>query len=511
MCSRAGAANQERRYPITGALESLLQRARQRHTLNLVLEYLAVAGGIGAVGLILLLILGRQILDWYWPVLLFAVALVAGLWRARKRVLTEYRIAQVVDERLGLEDRLSTIVDCREGKASPEFLAIVARQAEERIRPEDAPRAMPVSFPKYGYACAGLLFAAGTLVGVRYGVLHTMDLNPPLANITFDPFQPEPKAYASTKKSAIQERWEQQLKELGLTPEDMEVPIENGLKTQEMDLTAVGNDPSAAPPEKQPGVKDIKAPAGEEGENSEGGEKSQGDKSDSASGDTGSDQKGDKGQKKDAPDNAKNSQPGSQDGLMNKMKDALSNLMNKMKNPGQEQQQTAQGNPQDQQGQNAKQQQQQGMQSQGKQQGEGQPSEDQQGDSQNGEKVAGDKSKAGEKSGDKPGDQNSKSGQGSQDGEKAIREAQQLAAMGKLSEILGKRAQQVTGEMSVEVSSGKQQLKTQWSERKALHADTGAETNRNEIPLAYQSYIQRYFEEVRKSPGGGKAKTQPAP
>jgi hypothetical protein len=184
--------------------------------------------------------------------------------------------------------------------------------------------------------------------------------------------------------------------------------------------------------------------------------------------------------------------------------------MNKLKNQQQDNQQQSQGNPQDQQGQSAKQQQQQGMQSQGKQQGEGQPSADQQGDSQNGEKMAGDKSKSGEKNGDRPGDQNSKSGMGSQDGEKAIREAQQLAAMGKLSEILGKRAQQVTGEMSVEVSSGKQQLKTQWSERKALHADTGAETNRNEIPLAYQSYIQRYFEEVRKTPGAAKGKAQTA-
>jgi hypothetical protein len=510
VCSRAGAANQERRNAITGALESLLHRARQRHTLNLALEYLAVAGGIGAAGLILLLILGRQILDWYWPVLLFVIALGAGLYRARKRILSEYRVAQVVDERLGLDDRLSTLVDCREQGRPAEFLAIVARQAEERVSPGDALRAMPLSFPKYGYACAGLLFAAGTLMGVRYGVLQTMDLNPPLANINFDPFQPEPKAYAATKKSAIQERWEEQLKELGLTPEDMESPDKDGLKPQEMDITATGNDPSAAPPEKQPGVKDLKAPAGEEGENSEGGEKSTGDKNDSAAGDSGSDQKGEKGQKKEAPENAKNGQQGSQDGLMNKMRDALSNLMNKMKNPAQDQQ-TAQGNPQDQQGQNARQQQQQGMQSQGKQQGEGQPNADQQGDSQNGEKVAGDKSKAGEKSGDKPGDQNSKSGMGSQDGEKALREAQQLAAMGKLSEILGKRAQQVTGEMSVEVSSGKQQLKTQWSERKALHADTGAETNRNEIPLAYQSYIQRYFEEVRKAPGGGKAKSQATP
>ena len=187
---------------------------------------------------------------------------------------------------------------------------------------------------------------------------------------------------------------------------------------------------------------------------------------------------------------------------MNKMRDALANLMNKLKSQDKQQdgQQQASNGQQQQQGQMGKQQQQ-GQ--QGKQQGEGQPGADQQSGEKNGEKTAGNKSKAGEKS-DRPGDQNAKSGVGQQDGDKALREAQQLAAMGKISEIFGKRAQQLTGEMSVEVSSGKQQLKTQWSERKALHADTGAETNRNEIPLAYQSYVQRYFEEVRKSAGGAK-------
>jgi hypothetical protein len=491
---------------ITAALNNLLHQARQRHSLNLVFEYLAVAGGIGAAGVILLLILGRQILDWYWPVLLFVGALAAGLYRARQRMLSGYRLAQVVDARLGLEDRLSTLVWCEENGAPAEFTSVIAKQAEERIHPGDAVRAVPVNFPRYGYACAGLLTAALGMLGVRYGMLHTMDLNPPIANIRFEPLQPEPKAYASTKKkSAIQERWEEQLKELGLTPQDLEVPDDNALKPIEQEIPAAANDPKAAAAEKMDGVKDMKAPAEEGDAPEDGGDKAAGDKSDNASAaDSNSqDQKGQPSKKNDAPQNAKQGQQGSQDGLLNKMRDAMANLMNKLKNNNQDQQQASQqGNPNPQQGQQARQQQQQqGMQSQGKQQGEGQPSADQEGQQQSGEKMAGDKSKPGDKNGDRPGDQNAKSGMGQQDGEKAIREAKQLEAMGKISEILGKRAQQITGEMSVEVSSGRQQLKTQWSERRALHSDTGAETNRNEIPLAYQTYIQRYFEEVRKTPG----------
>ena len=47
--------------------------------------------------------------------------------------------------------------------------------------------------------------------------------------------------------------------------------------------------------------------------------------------------------------------------------------------------------------------------------------------------------------------------------------------MGKLSEIIGKRAANIQGEVMVEVSSGKQQLKTQYSGQKAAHSDSGGE------------------------------------
>jgi hypothetical protein len=78
--------------------------------------------------------------------------------------------------------------------------------------------------------------------------------------------------------------------------------------------------------------------------------------------------------------------------------------------------------------------------------------------------------------------------------------------MGKISEIIGKRAQNITGEVMVEVSSGKQQLKTEYSQRDATHVEAGGEINRDEVPLAYQQYVQQYFAQVRKMPAAkGKA------
>jgi hypothetical protein len=56
----------------------------------------------------------------------------------------------------------------------------------------------------------------------------------------------------------------------------------------------------------------------------------------------------------------------------------------------------------------------------------------------------------------------------------------------------------VTGDMTVENPSNKQQLKTEYSKRIGHHADLGGEINRDEIPLIYQQYVREYMEQVRK-------------
>jgi hypothetical protein len=90
------------------------------------------------------------------------------------------------------------------------------------------------------------------------------------------------------------------------------------------------------------------------------------------------------------------------------------------------------------------------------------------------------------------------SGIGRQDGDKNVTESEQLKAMGKLAEIIGKRSANVTGDMMVENPSGKQQLRTEYSQRMGHHADLGGEINRDEIPLMYQKYVREYMEQVRK-------------
>jgi hypothetical protein len=81
---------------------------------------------------------------------------------------------------------------------------------------------------------------------------------------------------------------------------------------------------------------------------------------------------------------------------------------------------------------------------------------------------------------------------------KDLKEAEQQRAMGKLEEIIGKRSANLTGEVMVEVPSGKQQLRTQYTQKTGNHADLGSEINRDQVPLVDQSYVREYMEQVHK-------------
>ena len=139
----------------------------------------------------------------------------------------------------------------------------------------------------------------------------------------------------------------------------------------------------------------------------------------------------------------------------------------------------------------------------GQQQAKGKPGGGQPGDSpegQPGEEARDSQDSQGKSEGARDTEQATRqpgSGIGSQDGDKDIRLAEQLAAMGKISEIIGKRSANVTGEATVEVRSTSQQLRTPYAPRGAEHSQGGAEIGRDEIPAALQPYVERYFEEVR--------------
>jgi hypothetical protein len=92
-----------------------------------------------------------------------------------------------------------------------------------------------------------------------------------------------------------------------------------------------------------------------------------------------------------------------------------------------------------------------------------------------------------------------RSGMGTQDGRKETEMAEDAEAMGKLSDLFGRRSLNVKGEVMVEVTKSKNQgLRTPVVDRQATHSESGGEISRDEVPLHLQEYVQRYYERVRK-------------
>jgi hypothetical protein len=70
--------------------------------------------------------------------------------------------------------------------------------------------------------------------------------------------------------------------------------------------------------------------------------------------------------------------------------------------------------------------------------------------------------------------------------------------MGKISELIGKRSGQVTGESMIDVQSGDQKLKTAYKDKAASHGEGSGEVSRDQIPLSEQEYVQQYFGQIHK-------------
>jgi hypothetical protein len=479
--------------PSHPSLTDLLERARRRLFGQLALDKGALALVIGMAAVILLLLIGTQILDWYWPILVVAVSLGVGIYRLRKSLPSLYVLAQRIDKRLGLADSLSTAVHfaAHPDPAREGVCEVQRREAELVAQRVNLQEALPPSRSRYLLPAAGLALVAFGLFAVRYAVTGSLSLEPSLFKIAYDSFfGPSPQLAKNQAKRL----------NMAQSPFDPGNPDAQSTATDQQpeDLLNSQDSNDAANPQ---GDDNAKQAADKEGDKSDGDADKQG--KDQADKDG---KQGDKGSKdgKDAQDK----EGGNQDkqgnpndsGVLDKIKDALANMLNKMK-PNSAQ------NPQ----QNAKNQ---SSKDKGEKNDKGEKA-DKQPDSQNGDAQPSPDSQSGDQKNaedakssnqpSQPSSQDSNSGAGSKDGDKAMKDAKALEAMGQISEILGKRSATVTGEMMVEVGQTKQTLKTPWADRQASHAEAGGEIHRDEVPLVFQPFVERYFEEIRKAPPAAKS------
>lgn len=507
-----------------GAIGRLIRRGRSRQLLHLVIHATSLAAVVALGGAILLLIVGAQILAWYWLVVLFAAGLGVAIYRLRGSILTPYQVAQSIDRRLGLNDAISTAYYFtghrdRTG-ASPGFVEAQREHAENLARSADIERGMPFLVPRSAYVNLALVALALGMFGLRYGIKRSLDLRSPLVAVNLDGFFGNQKIAAARKQEQRFNDNGRNNRNANDNPWDSKTtndPDSNPDAARES-VEAPSPTNAQAPPDASAKVdaqSKEQVPPGtnplDSGDKGQSSLPNDAKSNNSAGADSKSGQQGSGKDAKDGKDGNESGNPSDNSSLAGKLRDALSNLLAKMK----PQSKPGAGRPNDSsQSQSARSSQQQGQKQEGGSKSPGQEQADasansqSQGEQQQGGTQQAAQGKSDGRSNNQPNSPDGKSGVGKQDGDKAAREAAELAAMGKLSEIIGKRAANISGEMMVEVSSGKQQLKTQYSDHNGAHTDAGGEINRDEVPLAYQEYVQQYFAQMRKVPAE-KSKTSP--
>lgn len=490
-------------------IRQLLENARQRLLYNQLAAQFTFAVSLVLGALILLLLAGTQVLDWRILAVLIVCGAIFGLVRTFRRLPSLYHVAVLIDRRARLFDTLSTawIFELGKGTAipSPEIAAGQRSQADAVAREVDLETALPFTMPRATYAMAALFLIATSLFALRYGISRSLDLKPPLTTVVMDALGWNPPASAEKQKRPAESRMAALLKQLGISvpepgekmqPSNLDAATDAALES----ITDPDSDNSLA--KNPPGSKSEEASVqGKNGDPSE-------DPEDSASRDQASPGKGNpedsmgsnEGPQQGEQQASKSGSAGENSSLLSKIKDALNNMMSKSKSQqasgGQKSQsQTSahsESGSETDKGQAGQRKQEGGMeQSEASQDGQ------QQGDSEASQNSPG---KGGGKSNDRDAAAQPGSGIGRQDGAKDLRAAQQEKAMGKLSEVIGKRSANVTGEMTVEVQSGSQQLKTAYSQKSAQHTASGGDLNRDKVPLDLQPYVSGYFDEIRKLP-----------
>ena len=480
----------------------LVRRARRRLFRNELFKQGANAVSVAMAAFILLLLLGTQVLEWQWLVLVPLCAAAGGFFLARRKVPPPYVVAQLIDHRLGLADTLSTALFFQLPGApaahSEEVRRLQLEAAERAAGSVDARQAVPYTMPRTAYLMTALVLVASSLFALRYGLNRSLDLRPPIARIleqTFGSPDRTREARNNRRKLPPQAQQREPDDETTLDAEQQAAPADADPETT-----------SEVPRESKAGKGDKKSTAENQSKQQEQADMA---KSEDQEGQPG-DESGNDASKQDShagtPKGSKQDSASRQDtntensSLLSKVKDAMQNLLSRMKpqpnQSGGQQSSMEQSSKQGSGQQNGSKQQ---SAKNGQQQSSGQQAGEQEG--QSGDQAENSQDPQGKGTGKNDSQQASKqpgSGVGSQDGDKSIRQAEQLAAMGKISEIIGKRAANISGETTMEVQNTSQVLHTPYAQRGAQHSQGGAEINRDEVPVALEGYVEQYFEQVRR-------------
>ena len=485
-------------------LLEVVTRARRRLLWNALAFQLAVAV-ISAFGaLAFLLLVGTDLLGWRWVIILPAVTLSAGMWISHRRLPGAYPTAQLVDCRLNLSDALSTALffthphptrRCDEGTRQAQLAQAIHIAAGADIR-----EAVPIRMPRIIYLAALPAVIAAGLFALRYQYYAHLDLRAPMTNIASVLLKDVRSELAETARRGAPAG---RAGSAGPARRGATGDAGRGRRCAARASTPIPPKRATPPPPHRlkapPRVSRLKWrtlpwPKTRETENRN-------------------------------RDNSRRMTPGRIPNPIRRQTGRLTESGNSSRaqatrerlppapvracfpvsgipsrisyrrlvpSPAgraqqQQQQQTSKAQGARSNGNNQKQG------AQGSNSDNGEPGE---GAQQPGKgKSAGGVQTAGTPSSEKqPGN-----GAGRDDGAKDIQMAQQLDAMGKLRVLLGKRSENITGEFTDGGAPGPQRLSTAYERRGVQHAAVQATAERDDVPLASQEYVQKYFELVRKA------------
>ncbi len=436
-------------------------------------------------GVVLLLALGAI----QFPPILVGVFLVAGVATAvyewRRRRPRPYEVAQLLDESYRSHDQISTAYFfSRHSDAGGPANSIVASRAAKAAEHGDPSMAFPFRVPRVAYAVVGLAVLAGGLLVARTQGRFTVVLRPPAT-----PGAPTPEL------NPLPPTEEMDTLPPEMAAQDPAQPLDRQGETEEIQDAIFPEDEAAASDDEPFEMPDVEGlSTGEE----------HGDEiaSSQGEGEGGPDEKGTKSDE-EATEQAENDPGGDWDekssGLLDRLQDAFRNMMENM---GLDPPQAAEGQPQSSsEGDGSEESAEGGEQAEADANAAGgQPSD---AEMEGGEPSDQASQQSAEGSGGEDSDQSAPNGQaasasGTGDGDKELAaQAETQAAMEALEEFYMQRAEDLTGEIMVETSSVEQDARMPYQPTSTQHADRGGAITRDEVPLAYQRFVQKYFENLR--------------
>jgi hypothetical protein len=479
--------------PDSEPIAALLRRARRRLALASAATAATFALAVALAGSALVLITGDQVLP--WPAVLWSAlaALGLALYREWRRFPDPATIARRIDTALANHDLLATATYVLSRPNNSVLAPAITAAAGAFAAGADISAAMPWRWPGPARACGALLAVVAALGGLRYGLLHSIDTHPPLAGLSRDPFtgrflpsrgaprplaprplapiSPEPDRPADVVAHHLPPEELNNYETVGQTTAGLRMPNApaNNANARSSGARAPGrNDEAQAP-------NDEAAPQPESGPSRSTG-----------------------------PPAADPAQQRNE-GLLDRVKNAIASIMDRIRTEPGEGQNPAESTP----GAAAQRRPDHAPEAGRTPHAEHSASDSPPGD-QAGENDQNGKSSATGAAPPEAANQR-RSGAGSQEGNKALAQAEEQQAVGKLSELIGKRSLQVKGEISVEVEAAdNRRLSTPLLDRNARHADRGGVLSRDEVPLRLQPFIRRYYEKLRSQPDS-LPPTRPAP